>query len=275
MKVQMATMLKVFIGGMGVITLFVAMSQAFVPQEVQSLYVKAEPRTLALEMGSRGEFACLGQLNYTNNMIQWLYSDGSKIPSKHDVLPSQSSTITLDNGSLVIRNASLEDTDDYICATQDLVHRVNVTLRVYIMPSYRTEGIVLLVTNLLLLSVFFVCMVISKVQEHRMLRQYRAISKNTAMGRLSPSRRESIARSLNATRESHLADEAVGGVDEIVTDIDRDQPEKSEPRIDVSAESESSEPIMNKNDTDQTDQDGQRNQSDLGPNTTTVQAVIH
>ena len=172
MKVEMGTYIKVFVGVMAVVTFTVAMAQAFVSED-EGLPISVEPKRLAVEVGMVGQFVCAGVGNYTSAIL-WLNADGTPVATIGE------NVVTDNNGTLNILNATLEDSADFTCVTTDRLYRLTVTLKVFVMPSYFQESIIIIAVNGALLFIFFFCMTTAKCKEHKQRKKAKQmVSTNT------------------------------------------------------------------------------------------------
>ena len=88
-----------------------------------------------------------------------------------------------DSGRLTLTRVNVSDSGTYVCAfnvtagcrdVDDGGRPCNVTLdcRVYVMPDYFVDGVVILAINGVLLVIFVACLVHSTMSEKRRLRKY-------------------------------------------------------------------------------------------------------
>ena len=95
--------------------------------------------------------------------ISTLVNNQSAINSTHsDIL-----RFSARNGTLQIKNATLNDSGIYKCRHLDMGLEVKAEVKVYIMPDYFTESIVVLSINAVLVVVFLSCSAYHFVQDRR------------------------------------------------------------------------------------------------------------
>ena len=71
------------------------------------------------------------------------------------------------NGELHIKTVTLNDTGKFICLTTDKAHNITAELKVYVMPSYFTEGMIIVGINCGLILLFIGCGINSLRQAKR------------------------------------------------------------------------------------------------------------
>ena len=119
-----------------------------------------DPRPeLAVQPKESVLFACSGY--ETNQTIQWLFPDGSIVPT------NTTQRIYRQNDTLNIINAVYNDSGVYICRTTDLKTNVTAELKVYDMPSYFIEGMVIVGINAALIILFVSCGIYSFVSSRK------------------------------------------------------------------------------------------------------------
>jgi len=141
--------------------------------------VSLDKTRLTVEEGWTGEVVCSRHGHGENGTLTWID------PSHHVVSVDNRSRIHYDDdsGRLTLRDANLTDSGRYICAfnldagcrdDDDGRRRCNVTFhyRVYVMPDYLVDGIVVLVINGVLILVFIACVVQSTISKKRRLGIY-------------------------------------------------------------------------------------------------------
>jgi hypothetical protein len=166
------------------LSLFLPLSSAQGELEVPT--VSIEPFRLSLATGEFRHVTCsasgLGAGNVTS--IVWL--DGSET----DIRDVNSSRVAYDDvtpGIMVLRDAQLSDAGTYTCvvtvnqtagaavdsASMDAVtYNATFVYNVYVMPSYFTEGMIILGVNLFLAAVFGACLIRSMVADKSRLVKY-------------------------------------------------------------------------------------------------------
>ncbi|KAH3810781.1 uncharacterized protein LOC127833376 [Dreissena polymorpha] len=82
-----------------------------------------------------------------------------------------------ENGTLTITNASLSDSGTYVCRNVDRTLEVEAEVKVYVMPSYVTEIMVVLAINAVLVLVFLGCYFWSIINDRRYKKQQQAREK--------------------------------------------------------------------------------------------------
>lgn len=139
-------------------------------------FISLDQTQLMLEQGTTGDVTCSLRKGETG-AVTWVD------PLGQPVSVSNRSRIHYDRdtGRLMLTHANVSDSGYYICAFNltegcrdaDAGRRCNVTLdcRVYAMPAYLIDGIVILVINGVLLAILVACFIHSKVYDQR-LRKY-------------------------------------------------------------------------------------------------------
>ena len=132
-------------------------------QEVEALLIS--PPEVAVQPGETAEFVCTQQHAEKLQPLKWLRENGSQemeldSPRAQDV-----------NGTLTILNTTFQDGGKYICATFDNSLNATATLKVYIMPDYFIEGMIIVGINIALVIVFVGCSVYTFIRNKRAKRK--------------------------------------------------------------------------------------------------------
>ena len=127
---------------------------------------------LRIQVGKDGEFKCSS--TEEGGIIEWVSANKTEIDND---------LITSVNGTLKFVNASLDISADYICRGVNFEGSETGTLKVYFMPSYFKEGMIIVAVNGGLFLLFLICTVYSQVKEikdkKRNEREYKAANVDT------------------------------------------------------------------------------------------------
>jgi hypothetical protein len=152
--------------------------------------VEVKPFMVATLPGSDVQFICTVPDNETRSAyLEWTVSNSSK-DSLPTVIPS-SGRIQAQNGTLTISNSTLEDANTYTCRDIFSNETETGTLKVYIMPDYLTEGLVIAGICAGLILVLVVGSIISMVRQ-RQQRKQRLLETDT-----SPTKKRHKFKKLN------------------------------------------------------------------------------
>jgi len=148
-----------------------------VTTESTDAWVSLDKTRLTIEEGTTGEVTC-SKRSGENGTVTWID------PRDQFVSDENRSRIHYnhDSGLLTLTEANLTDTGVYVCAynltngCRDEVggRKCNATLdcRVYVMPDYFVDGVVVLAINGVLLVVLIACFIRSLVSERRRRRKH-------------------------------------------------------------------------------------------------------
>jgi len=142
-------------------------------------WVSLDKTWLTIEEGTTGEVTC-SRRRGQNGTLMWID------PLDQVVSVDNRSRVFYDgdSGLLLLTDANVTDSGVYVCAfnlntgcrdDDDGRRRCNATLdcRVYVMPDYFVDGVVVLAINGVFLAVFIACFVRSLISEKRRLRKSR------------------------------------------------------------------------------------------------------
>jgi len=121
--------------------------------------IELTPPQLRIQVGKDGEFNC--KTDNETAKIEWLNSNATKI----DDLDNP--RIKPENGTLKFINATLAESGDYICRGVNFNGNETATLKVYFMPSYFKEGMIIVAINGALFVLFIMCTIYAQVKECR------------------------------------------------------------------------------------------------------------
>ncbi len=163
--------LFVVVGVYVTLTVLVTMANA---DEIVKTNITVTPDHTVQPTGKDVEFKCISDTGFT---VFWVNPNGTRVNDMNN------SRFSDNNGTLIITKLEQHDSGEYICYTSKQEFNVMVNVRVYVMPSYFTEGMVILGINAVLIVVFLLCLIHSTVQHKRMAAQqgYTDVHKNQQM----------------------------------------------------------------------------------------------
>ena len=135
-------------------------------QEVEEL--KIDPKEAANQEGEEVEFVCTNSNATNNETLIWYYHNGTTISNLN------MSRFAENGGTLKIMDIQMVDAGDYMCSTESGTLNATAILKVYQMPSYLVEGLVLMGINIALVLIFIACAVWRFVQTRRDRRKKRS-----------------------------------------------------------------------------------------------------
>jgi hypothetical protein len=137
--------------------------------------LKVVPSSIAVEPSNTIELTCQHYPADSSEdlKLEW-FRPGDTVPISELVRNQSIINITnsdilrfkSENGTLTIENATLADSGTYVCKKDDTLE-VETLVNVYIMPSYTTEIIVVLIINVVLVVIFIACAGWHFVQDRR------------------------------------------------------------------------------------------------------------
>ncbi|XP_045200109.2 uncharacterized protein LOC123554200 isoform X2 [Mercenaria mercenaria] len=158
------------------ILLFVCLSRT--NGEDSETVLKVVPPNTAVQPGEKITLKCQHYPKDLNEdlKLEWFMPDGtipiSQLTANQSVINSTNSNILRyksDNGTLTIDNVTLDDSGTYKCKKDD--YETEVIVKVYNMPSYTTEIIVVLVINAVLVAIFILCAIWNFVRDQKERKQ--------------------------------------------------------------------------------------------------------
>jgi hypothetical protein len=134
---------------------------------------------LTIETGKSSEIVCSAAKDTPRTLV-WLDPAGQPV---NDSSVGNVSRIwyDADTGVLSVSEVLVNDSGEYMCVLNgtsgcdlDTFSTCNATvpIKVYIMPDYVVDGIIVLVINVVLLIVFVACLITSAVVDRRRLQKY-------------------------------------------------------------------------------------------------------
>lgn len=109
--------------------------------------VVIEPQEIAVQAGQSAEFAC----SYQTISVLWYVQNGTSINQLNNT------RIQDINGTLTFSSVVETDDGEYLCKTIDNAKNGTAILKYYVMPSYFTEGMIVVSINLALVVIFLGC----------------------------------------------------------------------------------------------------------------------
>ncbi|KAK3094936.1 hypothetical protein FSP39_008074 [Pinctada imbricata] len=128
-------------------------------EEVETL--KVDPPAAAQQVGEEVEFTCTNSNTTNTEPLVWLYHNGTEISTLN------LTRFTESDGVLKIMDIQDSDAGVYNCTTVSRALHVEVELKIYMMPSYLTEGLILMAINIGLILIFMVCALYRCIQTRR------------------------------------------------------------------------------------------------------------
>ncbi|XP_074657760.1 uncharacterized protein LOC141910822 [Tubulanus polymorphus] len=154
-------------------------------QHGEKLCTSIAPKNLATEIGETAEFKCAAPPTTNSTTLAWYFENGTRISDANE----SARFVDDSNGTLRIVNASLSDTAAYTCSvvatTAVSVGNSTSYLRVFAMPDYRREGLIIVGVNGVLLVVFIACSIQSvcrrRLDDRRQRRKNQQYEKTPAV----------------------------------------------------------------------------------------------
>ena len=126
--------------------------------------ISVEPEETNLNTGKDTQFKCTA-LN--NTKVYWINANGSRIQDLNDTRISDG------DGWLNVTDLRLEDAGTYTCLTTDNLHNATASLKVYEMPDYFLESMIVVAINVALAILFFSCLIYKTIQGRRETAKYK------------------------------------------------------------------------------------------------------
>lgn len=142
----------------------------------QSPVLKVTPPNQASEAGHDVTFKCeyYPEDKEKTKHLDWLLPDGVSVYNitKDPSISNDSfhERFSFESGKLTIRNVSEADDGSYICRNSDGSMSHTSILRIYVMPSYFTEGMIVVGINGGLILLFFTCFLLTSYKLRKMRR---------------------------------------------------------------------------------------------------------
>ncbi|KAL8593573.1 hypothetical protein ACOMHN_024276 [Nucella lapillus] len=135
--------------------------------------ISVEASIVAVEQGYTVEVEC--STTETQTPRWYLGANATGNPP----LPQDKSQRIFSNastGTLTVKEAKLNDSGIYLCQTFSQQHSATFELRVYEMPTYLTEGVIIMATSGVLLLVFLGAVLIQWLQKRKRDRKRKAMA---------------------------------------------------------------------------------------------------
>ena len=147
--------------------LFITLLTVCQAKSEKSSKLQVIPPHRASEIGNDVVFRCKYPTNTRNaSSLDWILPGGisaknisSYYQSNISLHISVNERVSMEEGKLVIRNISLEDSGVYTCINKDGSLSQNARLKVFLMPTYFEEGMVVIVLNGSLVVILLTCFV--------------------------------------------------------------------------------------------------------------------
>lgn len=120
------------------------------------------PRNQVVEAGRDAVFKCEYFPKYMGHSegLDWLLPDGisvTNLTTNQSNMSEIYARFSVKDGKLTIKNVSEADSGLYVCANKERSLLRTSSLRIYHMPSYFQEGMIVIVINGVLIVVFLSC----------------------------------------------------------------------------------------------------------------------
>lgn len=115
---------------------------------------------VAVEIGESLTITCVDNDTY---VVEWYAVESPACP----IPQNQSLRVRSENNTLIINDVHFNDSGDYECRMVNSTYNVTVTVKAYVMPTYLTEGIIVVGTGGGVLVLFLLCLLISFVLNRR------------------------------------------------------------------------------------------------------------
>lgn len=135
-------------------------SQSAMGEEKATDLLTIKPVVLAKQVGESAEFVCSNN-SAINSDIVWMYINETLFPQV------RANVNIVTENTLHIKSAVETDQGEYICTTKIREFNATAELKVYTMPTYFTEGMIVIGINAALLVIFFMCFAYHTVKNRR------------------------------------------------------------------------------------------------------------
>ena len=122
--------------------------------------LKITPSKVAAQVGENAEFECSFPDNESLNVF-WLFPNNTAVNQSLDSRYEDS------DGTLSISDLVEGDEGEYICTTLTRDMNATATLKIYVMPSYFTEAMIVMGINIVLVLIFIGCGINQYVQTRK------------------------------------------------------------------------------------------------------------
>lgn len=119
--------------------------------------LKVSPSQLAARVGENAEFECTYSGDDAKTLL-WLF------PNETSVNQTAHARFSDSEGTLTISDVMNSDEGEYVCTTPSRDMNATGTLKIFVMPSYFTEAMVVMGINILLVLIFIGCGVHQYIQ---------------------------------------------------------------------------------------------------------------
>ncbi|XP_013403659.1 uncharacterized protein LOC106168944 [Lingula anatina] len=85
---------------------------------------------------------------------------------------------TFQDGRLIIRNTKLADSGDYVCKTADLANEALAVVKVFVMPDYILESIIIGTTLAVCMAIWLTCTLTHHVKQQKQFKKLKALTEN-------------------------------------------------------------------------------------------------
>lgn len=151
-------------------------SSGFVYGQEEETILKVVPHGIAVEPGETITMICK---HYPEDLaadanLDWFLPDGtgpiSLLVTNQSVITTTNSNIlrfSSENGTLTIVNSTENDSGKYLCKQSDSDLEVEAEIKVFVMPTYFTESMIVLSINAALVIIFLACSAWTFVRNRR------------------------------------------------------------------------------------------------------------
>ena len=128
-------------------------------EETTNKNITVTPGDILERTGKDLEFKCSTNLGYT---VFWVNENDTKIADLNSTRIKDDG-----NGTLTINDAQIDDSGNYTCYAEGKELGIQIIVTIYEMPSYFTEGVIILAINGVLLVIFMICLIYTAIQTKR------------------------------------------------------------------------------------------------------------
>lgn len=128
--------------------------------------LKVSPSQIAARVGESAEFECTYSGDEVKTLL-WLF------PNETSVNQTAHSRFLDSEGKLTISDVMNSDEGEYVCTTPSRDMNATGTLKIFVMPSYFTEAMIVMGINIVLVLIFIGCGVNQYIQTKKEKRNFK------------------------------------------------------------------------------------------------------
>lgn len=128
--------------------------------------LKVSPPQIAARVGESAEFECTYSGDEVKTLL-WLF------PNETSVNQTAHPRFSNSEGKLTISDVMNSDEGEYVCTTLSRDMNATGTLKIFVMPSYFTEAMIVMGINIVLVLIFIGCGVNQYIQTKKEKRNFK------------------------------------------------------------------------------------------------------